>query len=238
VNTTSFFLGILQITLLDLALCADNIGIIALATKNLNEKSARRASLLGIAGAILLRIYFAACISVFFKARWLPIKLLGGFILIKVTWDLIKPRSPKTKRHTLKESEKFWDAVFTVLIADITMSLDNVLAIAGASNGNIMLIFFGILLNVPIIFFGSQFVINLMKKSAVVVYFGASILAYTSFNMIIEDYWFNKIVHLNHLFASFIPISAALLTFLYGLYLIKYKKHKDKLHNCKVRKVS
>ena len=236
-NTVTFILGTLEIALLDLALCGDNIGVIALATRDLPEKKGRLASLIGIAGAILLRIYFAACISVFFRIRWLPIRLIGGLILIKVTWDLIKPQKLSMMRGA-KESERFWDSVISVIIADVSMSLDNVLAIAGAANGNIMLIVFGILLNIPIIFFGSQCVINLMHKHAIVIYLGGAILAFTSMRMIVEDNFFMRYARLSHLISILIPLSAAVLTVLYGIYMINIYPNKKRLPNNKLPKVS
>jgi YjbE family integral membrane protein len=234
-NLINVLLGLLEITLLDLALCADNIGIIALATRNLDKKSAKLASFLGITGAIILRIYFAVCLSFFLKMSWLPIKLLGGLLLLKVTWDLIKNKPQKEQVH-IKKSENFWDAVITVLIADVSMSLDNVLAIAGASNGNIALIFFGIIFNIPIIFFGSQFVMNLMKKSSLIVYISGAVLAYTSVKMILEDYWTSQIIVLSPILNTMVPLIAATLILFYGFFTMEASKNS--LVQIKKRKVS
>ncbi|MDT8717195.1 YjbE family putative metal transport protein [Clostridium sp. 19966] len=217
----NFILEVLEIALLDLALCGDNVGVIALATRNLPKKYERLASLIGITGAILLRIYFAICVSFFLKIDKVPLKLFGGIILIKVTWDLIVP-DKKEKEKEVKESEKFWDAVLAVIIADISMSLDNVLAIAGAANGDMLLIMAGIALNIPIIFFGSQFVVNMMRKFPIVIYAGAAILAYTSINMITEDTLFMKYIKLPYAIDIFIPFIAGAMTILYGLYMIYF----------------
>ena len=73
-------LGILEIALLDLVLCGDNIGIIALATRNLPPKSGKLAGIIGVTGAIALRIYFAICISAFLRIKWIPLRLIGGII--------------------------------------------------------------------------------------------------------------------------------------------------------------
>ncbi|OPJ59336.1 TerC family protein [Clostridium oryzae] len=222
-NSLDFLLGVLEITLLDLTLCGDNIGVIALATRNLPKKFAKLASIIGISVAIILRIYFAACISVFLNIKWLPIKFFGGIILIKVTWDLIKPQKAKENKE-IGDNEKFWDAVISVVVADISMSLDNVLAIAGAANGNFMLIVFGILLNIPIIFWGSQVVVNVMNKYGIVIYIGAAILAYTSIKMIIEDDFVGKYIHISNLAAGLLPKIFALITMVYGLYVIYCRK--------------
>ncbi len=235
--TATFILGILEIALLDLTLCGDNIGVIALATRNLPDKKAKAASLVGISGAILLRIYFAACITVFLRIKWLPIRFIGGLILIKVTWDLIKPQKEEMMRG-VDESKGFWDAVISVIIADISMSLDNVLAIAGAANGNMLLITFGILLNIPIIFFGSQFVINLMHKYAIVIYAGGAILAFTSVRMILEDHIFMHYVHMPITLTHLLPIAMAVITLIYGSYMIRIYPKKKLLPKNKLPKVS
>ena len=233
----TMLLGILEITMLDLVLCGDNIGIIALATRNLPKKSAKLAGLIGISGAILLRIYFAACISVFLKVKWFPIRLIGGVILMKVTWDLIKSNHEEEEYH-VNNSQKFWDAVIAVIIADISMSLDNVLAIAGAADGNMFLITFGILLNIPIIFFGSQFVLKLMKKNPMVIYIGGAILAFTSVRMILEDNLFKHYINVPHNAAKLLPLALALLTIMYGLNRTEtYRRNKRNNRN-KVSKAS
>lgn len=233
-NALVYLLGILQITFLDLALCGDNIGVIALATRNLSEKRAKTASIIGILGAIALRIYFACILTVFFKFKWLPIKLVGGLLLVKVTWDLIKPQH-ESEDHMYRNSENFWDAVLAVILADISMSLDNVLAIASAAQGDFSLIFFGILLNIPIIFFGSQIVVNLMRKYPITIYIGGAILAYTSVNMILEDYWFHKYNLIPKELSLVLPWAAAITALGYGLHIIK-KSKKDERNT--IKKVS
>lgn len=215
-----FVVGALKITLLDLTLCGDNIGIIALATKNLPDKYAKKASMIGIAGAIGLRVIFACAITLILTIQWLPIKLIGGIILVKITWDFVTHQQEEDT-HAVKSTNKFWEAVFVIIIADISMSLDNVLAIASAADGSVGLIVFGILLNVPIIFFGSQLVVNLMKKHAFIIYIGGAVLAHTSINMILEDPLAIKYLNLPHLVSFILPWAAAIITLIYGHYKIK-----------------
>ena len=129
-----FITGVLQITILDLTLSGDNIGIIALATKNLSPKYAKKASFIGISGAIGLRVLFACIITQIMNIQWLPIKLVGGLILVKITWDFIKPEC-KEEDCKIKKADKFWEAVAIIIIADISMSLDNVIAIASTEIG-------------------------------------------------------------------------------------------------------
>lgn len=216
--------GILQVTLLDLALCGDNIGIIALATKDLPKSYAKKASAIGVAGAVGLRILFACGITLILAIQWLPIKLAGGLLLVKITWDFIKPKEEEV--HQLRSATKFWSAIWTIIIADVSMSLDNVLAIAGAANGRIDLIIFGILLNIPIIFFGSQFVARLMEKHAIVIYIGGAILAHTSFKMILEDRLTQNYLHLSHSMVTGVPLLVGVLTLIYGFYQVKKAEKK------------
>ncbi|HYE11450.1 MAG TPA: YjbE family putative metal transport protein, partial [Patescibacteria group bacterium] len=157
-NILVFIISALQITILDLTLCADNIGIIALATKCLPAEYARKATIYGISGAIGLRIIFACFMTLLLTVSVIPIKLIGGLLLVKITWDFIKPSCDEVECTNIKQSHKFWEAVGVILIADVSMSLDNVLAIAGTADGNIWLIVFGIALNIPVLFFGSQYV--------------------------------------------------------------------------------
>ena len=215
-----FIIGAMQITILDLTLCGDNIGIIALATNNLPDKYCRKASLIGIIGAVVLRIIFACAITLIISSQWLPIKLVGGVVLIKITWDFIKPEC-QANECTIKNADSFWGAVAIIIIADISMSLDNVLAIASTANGKVLLIIFGVLLNIPIIFFGSQFVSNLMKKHRIVIYIGAAILAHTSVKMILEDNLTIKYIHLQYIVMLVIPWFFAMITLFYGFILIK-----------------
>lgn len=214
-----FILGLLQIMLLDLVLCGDNVGVIALATRRLSDDYAKKANLLGITFAVLLRIFFACVLTLVMSIQWLPIKLIGGLLLIKITWDLIKPQQEE-KCNNVKQSKKFLAAVATIVIADLSMSLDNVLAIASTAKGNIWLIIFGLVFNIPIIFFCSQIVIKLMKRYPIVVYIGAAVLARTSFNMILEDGLVSK--HVPYMLSLVIPFIMAAVTIIYGIIIIKH----------------
>lgn len=221
----TFIGGALQITLLDIVLSGDNIGVIALATKDLPQKLARKASAIGVTGALLLRIIFASLVTYILMIQWLPIKFVGGLLLIKITWDFIKPGNDEgdAKIHS---SQRLWSAVASILLADFTMSLDNVLAIAAAAKGNIVLIIFGLILNIPIIFLGSQYVANLMKKYKIVIYIGGAILAHTAFSMLLEDRLIST--RIPHAVVKYLPYAVGIITFLYGLYIVKKQKRLAK----------
>lgn len=217
-----FLLGAMQITLLDIVLSGDNIGVIALATKDLPEKYAKKASAIGVFAAVSLRIIFACLITYILMIEWLPIKLIGGLLLIKITWNFIKADGEEDDSN-VHVSSKFMGAIWSIIIADVTMSLDNVLAIASAADGNLVLIVFGLILNIPIIFFGSQYVAKLMNKHPFVTYIGGAVLAHTSFKMLLEDNLISP--YIPNIIEVTVPYAAALFTIVYGFYIINKPKN-------------
>lgn len=224
----AFILGALKITLLDLTLSGDNVGIIALATKNLPDKYAKRATFIGIAVAVSLIIFFASCITSIMAIQWLPIKLLGGLLLVKITWEFVFGQGKEEEKGEAKVANMFWEAVTLIILADISMSLDNVLAIASAANGHIPLIIFGVALNIPIIAFGSQYVAKLMKKHAIVVYIGGAVLAHTSIKMIFEDSFVDRLLPIvTGPIGEIIPWVLAIAVLGYGFYFIRANKTID-----------
>lgn len=215
-----YILPILQISLLDIVLSGDNVGVIALAIRNIDPKKAKIVSMIGIFCAVIIRIFFASILTIVMGVNWLPIKLIGGLLLLKITWDLINEDSEDEHVEGSVRAEKtFWKAIFSIILADLSMGLDNVLAIAGAANGNISLIAFGVMLNIPIIFFGSQFVADLMKKYKITIYIGGAILMHTALSMILED----KLIipYVNHILALVLSWLLALAVLVYGYYKVK-----------------
>lgn len=223
---TPYIMPVLQIALLNIILSGDNVGVIALAIRNIDPKKAKLVSMIGISGAIILRIFFASILTLIMNVQWLPIKLVGGILLLKITWDLINEDSHREQDSQGKTESNFWKAVISIIVADISMSLDNVLAIAGAANGSIGLIAFGIILNIPIIFFGSQFVADLMKKYKITIYIGGAILMHTALAMILED----KLLlpYVNHIVAIVLSWLLAAAVLAYGVYRVKAFKGEVK----------
>ncbi|MFZ5987376.1 MAG: YjbE family putative metal transport protein [Bacillota bacterium] len=215
----TFIFAALQITLLDLVLSGDNVGVIALAIRNLNPKDAKKASVIGVTCAVCLRILFASVITIIMGIEWLPIKLIGGILLLKITWNLINDNSDDEGSIRIKNTNKFGKAVLSIIIADVSMSLDNVLAIGGSADGHVGLIVFGILLNIPILLLGSQYVAKIMKTYRIAIYIGASILVHTSLSMILEDKLVSQYV--NHLFVIISSWSVAAFVIVLGLFKMR-----------------
>ncbi|MFL0267115.1 TerC family protein [Candidatus Clostridium radicumherbarum] len=218
--------SIIQISLLDITLSGDNVSVIALAIRNLPEKQAKLASLIGVGGAVGVRVLFTCIITLIMSIGWMPIKLVGGIILIKITWDLLNSKEEE-ENVEIEGKKNLWRAVGSIIIADISMGLDNVLAIAGAAHGNIWLVVFGLCLSIPIIFFGAKFIANLMNKYKIIVYIGAGLLIYTALTMILEDNYTAKYITQTAL--RLIPSLAGLAVVAFGTYKIRREAKINKV---------
>lgn len=218
--------AIIQITLLDITLSGDNVSVIALAIRNLPEEQAKLASLIGVGGAVVVRVLFTCIITLIMAIQWLPIKLVGGVILIKITWDLLHAKEEE-ENIEMKGNKNLWKAVASIIIADISMGLDNVLAIAGAAHGSILLIIFGLGMSIPIIFFGAKFIANLMNKYKIIVYIGAGLLMYTALTMITEDTFTAR--YITHVASIIISVLAGFAVVSFGLYNIKREAKNNKI---------
>jgi YjbE family integral membrane protein len=208
----------LQITMIDIVLSGDNMGVIALAVRKLPQKQAKMANLIGVSGAIFLRILFASVITSIMLIEWLPIKLIGGILLLKITWNLIN--LSKDEQHVkVRERSGLWKAVYNIIMADMSVSLDNVLAVGSVARGNIVLVIFGLLLNIPIIFFGSQLVVKLIQKHKITIFIGAGILIHTSLEMILEDRL--VVPYVSHVFSAVFPWTIAVVVIIYGFFEIR-----------------
>lgn len=175
---------LVAIILVDLVLAGDNAVVIALAARNLPEHLKKRAVYAGTAGAIVVRVAL-----VFFALQLLQIpglSLAGGLLLYYVAWRLI---SQDESEHDSSRAvaNNFWSAMRTIIIADTVMGLDNILAIAGASGGDLGLVIFGFLLSIPIMVWCSMLILRLMKKAPWLVTAGGALLAGIAGRMILDD---------------------------------------------------
>ncbi|SDF22000.1 TerC family protein [Sporolituus thermophilus] len=179
----SFWVGLFSITTINLLLSGDNALVIALASRNLPARQQRSAVFYGGAGAIILRIILTFIAIFLLQIPYL--QLLGGLLLL---WVAIKLISGEEKTHEeIEAASSLWAAVKTILVADLVMSLDNVLAIAGIAKGNIPLLVIGLGISIPIIIGGSRAIMLLMERWPVVILFGAAFLGWTAGEMVLAD---------------------------------------------------
>jgi len=188
-TSPEFWLAVGQIIMIDILLGGDNAVVIALACRKLPPNLRTRGIMWGTAGAIVLRV-----VLIFFALTLLKLpflKLVGGALLLWIGIKLLLPEADDDHSN-MEASDKLWGAVKTVIIADFVMSLDNVIAIAGAAEGaggshQMPLVIFGLLVSIPIIVWGSQLVIKLMDKFPIVITLGAMLLGWIAGTMLVTD---------------------------------------------------
>jgi YjbE family integral membrane protein len=186
-------LALLKIIAIDIILSGDNAIVIAMATKNLPKELQNKAIFYGTAGAVILRILFAAVIVYLLQIPY--VHLIGGVLLL---WIAYKVLVEEEDEANIKSHTGLRQAITTIIIADAVMSLDNVVAVAGAAHGHIGMIALGVLISIPIMIFGSKAIVKLMEKYRWIAYVGSGILAWTAGEMMMADKQFLNLIHLSH----------------------------------------
>jgi len=184
-----FWLAVGQIIMIDILLGGDNAVVIALACRKLPAKQRTQGILWGTVGAIVLRV-----VLIFFALTLLAIpylKLVGAVLLLWIGVKLLAP-GDDDGHGQVQGSDKLWAAVRTVIVADLVMSIDNVIAVAGAAESaggdhKMPLVIFGLLVSIPIIVWGSQFVIKLMDRFPAVITLGGMLLGWIAGTMAVGD---------------------------------------------------
>jgi YjbE family integral membrane protein len=180
----TFFRGLLEIIFINIILSGDNAVVIAMAVRSLAPKQRQWGILLGTAGAVILRI-----ILTFVAAKLLEIsfvKLAGGLLILWIAFKLILPGSDE---ENMKKVSGLRQAIITILMADLVMSLDNVLGVAGAARGDLLLLLIGLATSIPIVVFASNIITRLMDRFPIIVLIGAAILGRVAGEMIMSDPW-------------------------------------------------
>nr|MDP2191746.1 TerC family protein [Rhodoferax sp.] len=186
--TAHFWVAVGQIIMIDILLGGDNAVVIALACRQLPAHQRTKGILWGTAGAIVLRVILIAFALTLLQVPYL--KLVGAALLL---WIGIKLLAPQEDEHSsIQGSDKLWAAVKTVIIADLVMSVDNVIAIAGAATGaasehQLPLVIFGLLVSIPIIIGGSQMVLKLMDRFPWIITVGGMLLGWIAGTMAHSD---------------------------------------------------
>ncbi|MFM2276070.1 MAG: hypothetical protein RL211_1942 [Pseudomonadota bacterium] len=188
-QSAEFWLAVGQIIMIDILLGGDNAVVIALACRQLPPEQRTKGILWGTAGAIALRVILIAFALTLLQVPFL--KLVGAILLIWIGVKLLAP--PEDDAHgNIQSSDKLWNAVKTVIIADLVMSIDNVIAIAGAAQGagqdhQLILVIFGLLVSIPIIVWGSQLVLKLMDRFPLIITIGGMLLGWIAGTMAHTD---------------------------------------------------
>jgi YjbE family integral membrane protein len=177
-----FWLGLLKIIGVNIILSGDNAVVIALAARSLPAKQQKQAIFWGAGAAIVLRILLTLFAVALLALPWL--KLVGSLLLF---WIGIKLLIPEDDDPEIKAHEHLMSAIKTILIADLVMSLDNVIAVAAAAGGNVVLLILGLAISIPLVIFGATLLIKLMERFPVIITIGAALIGWVAGEMLVAD---------------------------------------------------
>ncbi|MDP9740884.1 UNVERIFIED_ORG: YjbE family integral membrane protein [Bacillus sp. B2I3] len=191
--TGEFISGLLAIIMIDLVLAGDNAILIGLAARKLPKEQQKKVIIWGAVGAIVIRII--ATLLVVWLLEVPGLHLIGGLLLVWIAYKLLIDE----EEHDVKPADSMWAAIKTIIIADALMGLDNVLAVAGASHGNFLLVVIGLLVSIPVVMYGSTLILKLIERFPFIIIIGAGILGWTAAKMIVaepfmHDYFANPFI--------------------------------------------
>jgi YjbE family integral membrane protein len=209
-----FWLRVLGIIFIDLTLAGDNALVIALAVRNLPKRQQFLGRIWGTGGAVGLRLAFIAVATLLLRIPFL--QLVGGLLLFWIAFKLV--RHEESSEGHVRQGGSLREAVWIIIVADAIMSLDNVLAVAAASDGDMTLVVFGIALSIPIVVWGSGILASLMTRFVWIIWLGGGILGYFAGAMILKDKGFGWIDH-SSLVVQWLPVAPAVIIFLLGWWL-------------------
>lgn len=177
-----FWLGLGKVVWIDILLSGDNALVIALACRGLAPKQRLWGMILGAGGAVALRIAFTGTVASLMELPYL--KIIGGLALLYVATKLLVPDDDESH---IKPADRLWSAVRTVMIADIIMSIDNVIAVAAAANGNLFLLALALMISIPLIVAGAAIITTFLNRLPILVWLGAALLGWIAGEVIATD---------------------------------------------------
>ena len=177
-----FWVALLQIIGVNIILSGDNAVVIALAARSLPQRQQKLAIILGSIGAIVLRVILTFFAAVLLTLPYL--KIIGGLLLLWIGVQLLEPEDDE---GGVEAKDNLIAAVRTILMADLIMSLDNVLGVAAAAKGNLLLLILGLGISIPLIIYGSQLILKLFERFPIIITAGAGLLGWVAGEMLIED---------------------------------------------------
>jgi len=218
-----FLWALLAIILIDVVLGGENAIVIAMAAKNLPEHLRKKAMVWGTFGAVAVRF---VCVALLTYLLMIPgLRVVGGLLLIYIAWKLT---SSNDNHSDVKAAATFWGAMGTIVMADAVMGIDNALAIAGAANGNWVLIIAGLLISVPIILFGSTIVAKMLERYPLSIYIGAFVLYVVAFKMMVNEPFVDKYIDPLHDWTEYgLPFVLAFVLTMKQYYRTEIRKPKN-----------
>ena len=191
---TQFLASVASIVVIDLLLAGDNAIVIAMAVRGLPREQRRKGILFGAGAAVVIRVALTFCVGQLLAMPF--VKLAGGALILWIAMKLFLVGGEE--ESDVRHATGTWDAIKLIVVADVTMSLDNMLAVGGASQGHLSLLVFGLALSIPFIVFTSDLLSRLMDRFPVILYAGAAILGKVAAEMILTDPITRARVHPSH----------------------------------------
>ena len=182
VMTQAFWVGLAKIIGVNIVLSGDNAVVIALAARSLPPKQQKMAILWGAGAAVVLRIVLTFFAVALLALPWL--KIVGSLLLFWIGIKLLVPEEPG---DDVAASDSLVAAIKTILIADLVMSLDNVIAVAAAAGGSFLLLILGLAISIPLVIFGATLLVKLMERYPVIITLGAALIGLVAGEMIVTD---------------------------------------------------
>ena len=213
VMTTQFWIGLMTIIWVNIILSGDNAVVIALAARSLPQRQQKLAVFWGAGAAVVMRIILTIVAVELLKFPYL--KLIGGALLLWIAVKLLVPEDDAG--DGIESSSNLFAAIKTILIADLVMSLDNVIGVAAAAKGSILLLVLGLLISIPLVIFGATMLMKLMERWPVIITLGAAILGWVAGEMAVTDPVLAEWVNVNAAWLHWIaPIGGAILVVVVG----------------------
>ena len=178
----AFWVGLAKIIGVNVILSGDNAVVIALAARSLPRKQQKQAIIWGSAAAIVLRVVLTLFAVALLTLPWL--KIVGSLLLF---WIGIKLLIPEEGDADIKASDQLLAAIKTILVADLVMSLDNVIAVAAAARGSVVLLILGLAISIPLVIFGATLLLKLMERFPVIITIGAGLIGWVAGEMLVAD---------------------------------------------------
>ena len=179
----AFWVAVGKITWINILLSGDNALVIAMACRGLQPRQRLWGMVLGSAAAVLLRIVFTGLVAKLMELAYL--KLIGGLALLVIAAKLLVPE--REDEGSVKQAGHLWAAIQIVVVADIVMSLDNVIAVAAAANGNVVLLILGLAISVPLIVGGAALIMVLFNRLPILIWAGAALLGWVAGDVMATD---------------------------------------------------
>lgn len=225
-----FWVGLAQIIGINIVLSGDNAVVIALAARSLPHAQRRMAILLGSVGAIVLRVILTVVAAKLLQLPWL--RLAGSLLLLWIGVKLVDDEDGSDEGDgSGRTVNGLAGAIRTILIADFVMSLDNVLGVAAAARGDLVLLVLGLIISIPLIVFGSTLILKVMDRFPALVLIGAGLIGYVAGEMLLAEPVLDAVIAKdNALFMHVVPLLAAGLVIAVGKLLSIRGKHPAAQH--------